>query len=72
MKTFSLNFCHPVKGLIKFIRPVDRLCKVIPLDTEGSDVVEVSLEEFPSGKWLAFFEWEFEGREYVREEEIEL
>lgn len=71
MRTLKFNFCHPVKGLARFICPSDRaLQKTIKLETTDNGLVEIPLDDFQEGKWQFTLEWEFNGKEYYRMEEI--
>ena len=73
MKTFKLDFCHPVKGLARFDCHSDKtLQKKISLDTKDSNILEISLNGFKKGIWNVILEWEFEGKDYMFKEEINI
>lgn len=73
MKTLKVNFCHPVKGVVRLLNMLNpRQKRTQPFDTQSGQCADISIEGLPEGKWKALLEWEYDGRDYFYEEDFEI
>ena len=73
MKNFRINFCHPVKGVIKlFKKEILSSAYQIPVHTDEGDRLNVSLSKIPIGEWNIVLEWEYEEKQYSYRRQISI
>ena len=74
MKTLKFNFSHPFKGhaIIKMLGAASVLCKNILLNSKQSDLIEIPLKGFLSGKYEVLLDWEVDNRFFTYHEEFEI
>ena len=74
MKHLRFNFCHPVKvhaNLIKLITDAPE-CHSISIDSKDSNLIEIPLEGYNTGKWRIMLDWEYEGQTFTHQKEFEI
>lgn len=72
MKNFKMHFSHPVRGKIYIIGSDEKDKHIFMVDTNENNILEVPLKGFHKGKWRVTFEWQYEGRDYCHEEDIQI
>jgi hypothetical protein len=74
MKTLKFNFSHPFKGNARINMPgkLNSPCKHLLLDSQGSNLVEIPLSDFQSGKYNIMLDWEVGNRLFFHQQEFEI
>lgn len=73
MESLQFNFCHPVKGLAKLFNKAYPLQnRILPLNAESGETINIPTDGLCSGKWKVALEWEHEDRNYFYEQEFEI
>ncbi|MGZ3822289.1 MAG: hypothetical protein ACXVB6_16975, partial [Mucilaginibacter sp.] len=60
-------------GIVRLLNKMNpKQKRIVPLDTQSKPFAEIPIEDLPHGKWRAFCEWEYDGRDYYYEEDFEV
>lgn len=74
MKTLKFNFTHPFKGHARVNMPGQPSfpCKQLLLDSKGSNLLEIPLDGFKSGKYNITLDWEIGNQLFIKQQEFEI
>ena len=74
MKTLEFNFSHPFKGraIIKMFGTANALCKHFVVDSKESDLIEIPLNEFRTGKYEVTLDWEVDDHLFTHQQKFEI
>lgn len=64
MKTYNINFTHPVKGTAFLYDCKKKTKHVVQAESDDNFVVKIPLEGLEKGQWTINFAWEHDDREY--------
>jgi hypothetical protein len=74
VKTLKFNFTHPFIGHARVDMPGQPgfPCKQMPLDSKGSNLIEIPLVGFKSGKYNIVLAWEIDNHFFIHQQEFEI
>jgi hypothetical protein len=73
METLKFNFCHPVKVIVRLLNKINpKQKRTLVLETQADQCAEIPVDGLSKGKWKVLLEWEYDGRDFFYEEEVEV
>lgn len=73
MKNFSMQFTHPITGIIRLFKANENTaCHIIKVKTNENHLLNLSLAEMERGTWNIVLTWEYENQHFVYNRSISI
>ncbi|MFD1256631.1 hypothetical protein ACFQ3S_07465 [Mucilaginibacter terrae] len=74
MKYLRFNFCHPINGHANLIQLFGNDPQVLHfvINSNDTNLVEISVDDCGDGKWKAVLEWDRDGESFMYQKEFEI
>lgn len=74
MKTLKFNFTHPFKGhaRVNMPGPPNLPCTQLSIDSQGSNLVEIPLDNFQNGNYKITLDWQIDNQFFIHQHEFQI